>query len=273
MSVHNEYWFRGVWPPETAKHVPLAAAVMAVGPVLAGPEWRGDERRDSATITYWRRIHSMRALEKAARRGVPASYDTTPNLSVNEWLELSRKPTPEPHLPGHRRLRAAQSEIVRAAIWGEIETFYRARGAIEMSPIPADAWASMSFDAVYKSCETDADNYRTRDGSCPIFVSRKSLEAYLRSKAPDIDEKAPRTKGKGGKPPKYDWPKAEKFAMDLLAYHGGIDPLDPDLPDLAAFERAIHEHFGEKDEFPSESLVRSKASAWVKAFTGPITEA
>lgn len=181
MSLNEDYWFRGDWPPETANHVPLAASVMAIGKLLAGDEWTGGEGRDSATVIYRREIKRGQAAIAAARRGERrAPKEETPNLSSVQWLELSRRTTSDPHIPGHRRLRAAQAEIVRAAIWGEIETYYRAQGSADMTPIPADAWAAMSFDAVFKRCQTDWDNYRTRDGSSPIFVSRKSLDAYLR---------------------------------------------------------------------------------------------
>jgi hypothetical protein len=268
MSVKDEYWYRGNWGAETAEHVPLAAAVMKIGPVVAGPDWTGDEGRDSGNYCWRRGIERGRAREDAARRGVRPDPTPLSARTAAEWLEASRRPASQPYVPGHFRLRAAQSELVRAAIWREIDTFYRAHGDIAMKSIPAEAWAAMAFDVVFEACRTDPDNYRTRDGSCPIFVSRTSLYSFCRSgEAGSVTASpaAPR-KAKSGRTAIYDWTAAMQYGMELLRNHGGIYPQDPELPDLATFERLIAEHFAEKDQHPSESLIRKHATKWVREF-------
>lgn len=197
MSSNADYWTLGErgWPIATATHVPLALAVFAIGEAQAPIDWTGKEGSDHAANV--KKPHLDRFLRYASPRQrdlavsiLGLSADVRSPLDEHKWSEARRLLDEKyrPYQAGQERLRNAQNEIRRAAIWNEIETFVRFDGSITMYPIPPDAWSVIS-SAVFERCRVNPRDWNTtafdgRDfGS--VFVSRSSLDALANSKSVD----------------------------------------------------------------------------------------
>ena len=84
--------------------------------------------------------------------------------------------------------------------------------------------------------------------------------------AQPVPQQAPPSSSRRGRRARYDWDEAKIVLLDALKQRGDFDETDQenDWNCQARAEGLIRSHFGEKDQRPSASLVRSHVAKIVK---------
>jgi hypothetical protein len=153
---------------------------------------------------------------------------------------------------------------------------------LDAKSITPQAWRGLSINPLY-------DRATKGDGGPVIWIDlcfdRKQFVAAsvtargngppsLAPAAQPVPQQAPSSSSRRGRRARYDWDEAKIVLLDALKQRGDFDETDQenDWNCQARAEGLIRSHFGEKDQRPSASLVRSHVAKIVKEWREDMTD-
>jgi hypothetical protein len=195
---------RSAWPHDPAGYVFLARALDEIGRAKFGNEWTGKESITESVsllplIPELARPYEKEQAHKALVTKRPefqrqpvryGRYGPAKIMFTSEEWAAARATVQHEHdtrLPALQRLAAVQKEIVKRCEAGELVSAIRPVAGGAMREVPRDWWNTEKWHSRFVMCQLNprkpfelgiaGDNY------CWIFVTRQSLDAYLRSRA------------------------------------------------------------------------------------------
>ena len=183
----------------------------------------------------------------------------------------------------------------KLTIWG----FRKADPDAELKPVTPQAWQGLSINPLAGQPEADLEALGRRreygaatkgkygsviwTGLCfdrRQFVAATTATAggngppSLAPAAQPVPQQAPPSSSRRGRRARYDWDEAKIVLLDALKQRGDFDETDQenDWNCQARAEGLIRSHFGEKDQRPSASLVRSHVAEIVKEWREDMTD-
>src|SRR5262249_49622185 len=182
----------------------------------------------------------------------------------------------------------------KLTMWG----FRKADPDAELKSVTPQAWQGLSINPLYGQPETDlkAVGRRREYGAAtkgkygPViwtglcFDRRQFVAASVTARgngppslapaAQPVPQQAPPSSSRRGRRARYDWDEAKIVLLDALKQRGDFDETDQenDWNCQARAEGLIRSHFGDKDQRPSASLVRSHVAKIVKEWREDMTD-
>lgn len=172
----------------------------------------------------------------------------------------------------HREMTIAQA---RKALWDALTEGKLVASAIRFdtqvpASIPAYEWPYLIAEAE----ENMADELRYRGTPSRVVYQEATLQRkdivsiWPPASSSGLNEYAPkpRTKGRPGAKPTYDWESARQHLFELLEHHGWPTPDDPEWSNQASMEKAIADWFASRnpDRQPVASTVRRYVSKFAE---------
>jgi hypothetical protein len=208
-DVRFKFWFAGErnWPRDTASHVFLARAVYEIGTSLFGDDWGAAVdiiQEFEPAFTRWPSERTQGAVHRAHDllahhrpefgRTRRRANQRVRGLDPEEWLAADQVVAKlnEEVGPGIRRFQNIKESITQQAQAGKLVIAIRPLPGGEFREAPPWWWNSEAIDSRFQMCQLNPEEPFSSgfagDGYHWIYVTRASLDGYIRSLAPEAKQ-------------------------------------------------------------------------------------